>query len=194
MSADTAGPRSGRSTRDRILDVANELFYAQGIRSTSADRIIERVGITKVTFYRHFRTKSDLVVAYLERQAAGERQWMEGLREADDPLGTLRSLATDLGAASCGPGFRGCAFINAAAEFADADDPVRAAVDDHRRWMLGLFADIATDAGVAEIDSTARQLMLLRDGATVNGYLGEASAIADSLARAFASVIGADSS
>ncbi|WP_199523666.1 TetR/AcrR family transcriptional regulator [Micromonospora craterilacus] len=54
---------TGSATRARILTAANELFYAQGIRATNADRIIEQVGITKVTFYRHFRTKSELVVA-----------------------------------------------------------------------------------------------------------------------------------
>ncbi|WP_299574743.1 TetR/AcrR family transcriptional regulator [uncultured Williamsia sp.] len=188
----TVGTRSGSATRDRILGVANELFYADGIRATSADRIIERVGITKVTFYRHFRTKSDLVVAYLEQQAAGERRWMEGLRDSGDPPGSLRALATDLGAASCGPGFRGCAFINAAAEFADGDDPVRVVVDEHRRWTLGWFAGIAADAGVRDIDSTARQLMLLRDGAMVNGYLGTPSTVADSVAAAFVSVIAAN--
>lgn len=196
MSADasegTARSRSGPATRDRILGVANELFYSDGIRSTSADRIIERVGITKVTFYRHFRTKGDLVVAYLERQAAGEREWMEGLQDVTDPLGSLRALATDLGAASCGPGFRGCAFINAAAEFPDGDDPVRAVVDAHRRWTLGWFADVAAAAEVRDTDAAARQLMLLRDGAMVNGYLGAADTVAESLAGAFASVIAAN--
>ncbi|GAA2054805.1 TetR/AcrR family transcriptional regulator [Williamsia deligens] len=198
MSADTsegtATPRSAPTTRDRILGAANELFYSQGIRATSADRIIEQVGITKVTFYRHFRTKSDLVVAYLEHQAAGERQWMERLHDADDPLGSLRALAADLGAASCGPGFRGCAFINAAAEFSDPDDPVRGVVDGHRRWLLDTFADIAAEAGVGDTHATARQLMLLRDGAMVNGYLGTPSTVADALAGAFTSVIDANRS
>ncbi|RAY14578.1 TetR family transcriptional regulator [Actinomadura craniellae] len=180
---------SGSATRARILAAANELFYAQGIRATSADRIIEQVGITKVTFYRHFRTKSELVVAYLAEQAVAEREWMESVRRQGDPMGSLRALATDIGSASCRPGFRGCAFINAAAEFTDPDDPVRGAVDAHRRWMLDEFADIATEAGANDADSTARQLMILRDGAMVNGYLGEPSSLADSLAAAFTSII-----
>ena len=112
MNADTTGHPS---TRDRILAAATELFYAQGIRATSADRIIEVVGTTKVTFYRHFRTKGDLVVAYLQLQAAAEREWMESARQAGDPVASLRALATGIGAASCSPGFRGCPFINAAA-------------------------------------------------------------------------------
>jgi AcrR family transcriptional regulator len=193
MHADSAGPAvrtpPGSVTRGRILAAANELFYAHGIRATSADRIIELVGITKVTFYRHFRTKSELVVAYLREQAAAERAWIDSTRRKGDPVGSLRALAAGIGSASCRPGFRGCAFINAAAEYADPDDPVRVAVDTHRRWMLDQFAGIAAEAEVSDVDSTARQLMILRDGAMVNGYLDEPSSVADSLGAAFVSII-----
>jgi AcrR family transcriptional regulator len=180
---------SGSETRARILAAANELFYLQGIRATSADRIIEQVGITKVTFYRHFRTKGALVVAYLEEQAAAERGWMLSVHREEDPAGTLRALAVGIGDASCRPGFRGCAFINAAAEFPDPADPVRIAVDTHRAWTLDYFAEIAAEAESVDADTVARQLMLLRDGAMVNGYLGESAAVADSLAAAFASIV-----
>jgi len=183
--------RSGAATRARILAAANDLFYADGIRATSADRIIERVGITKVTFYRHFPSKSDLVVAYLEGQGAAERAWMQSMRVSGDPAATLASIAAGIGGASCSPGFRGCAFINAAAEFSDPEDPVRAAVASHRRWMLDEFAAVAAEAGAADPAQTARQLMILRDGAMVNGYLGDAGSLAASLEAAFASVIGA---
>ncbi|MQY29864.1 hypothetical protein NRB56_54580 [Nocardia sp. RB56] len=182
---------SGSATRARILDAASELFYSRGIGATSADRIIERVGITKVTFYRHFRTKSDLVVAYLEQQASAECEWMRSVHRAGDPLGSLHALATGIGSVSCRPGFRGCAFINAAAEFADPDDPVRMTIDAHRRWMLAEFAEIAAEAGAGGIDSAARQLMILRDGAMVNGYLNEPASVAATLGAAFTSVITA---
>lgn len=188
---ETARRGSAADTRERILAATNELFYAQGIRATSADRIIERVGITKVTFYRHFRTKGDLVVAYLGQQADAERRWMTGVRSQGDPLGSLRALAGGIGAVSCEPGFRGCAFINAAAEFPDADDPVRLAVDAHRQWLIGEFASLATEAGAGPAERVAQQLMILRDGAMVSGYLGGADALADALAAAFEAVIGA---
>ncbi|GAB3597080.1 TetR/AcrR family transcriptional regulator [Microbacterium tumbae] len=180
---------SGSATRARILAAANELFYAHGIRATSADRVIEQVGITKVTFYRHFRTKSDLVVAYLQEQAATERAWMQSVRRAGDPVGSLRALAEGIGAASCTPGFRGCAFINAAAEFSDEEDPVRLAVDAHRRWMLEEFADIAAEARAEDVGSAARQLMIVRDGAMVNGYLGESSSVAGAIGSAFVAIV-----
>ena len=109
--------------------------------------------------------------------------------EPGDPVGTLRRLATDIGEASCRPGFRGCAFINAAAEFPDAGDPVRVAVEEHRAWMLDLFAAVAADAGVDDVAATARQLQILRDGAMVNGYLGDPATMAGSLADAFTAIV-----
>ena len=181
--------RTGTGLRDRILDAATVRFYAQGIRATSADRIIDDVGITKVTFYRYFPTKGDLVVAYLERQAAAERDWMTGARREGEPLPSLHALATGIGAASCSPGFRGCAFINAAAEFSDPDEPVRTTVEAHRGWTRGLFASIAADLGAADVDEVAGQLMLLRDGAMVNGYLGDPDSIAQALDAAFTAVV-----
>lgn len=182
--------RTGSETRDRILTAANELFYAQGIRATSADRIIEQVGVTKVTFYRHFRSKSDLVVAYLEQQAEAEKQWMRSVRQEGDPAGSLQTLATQIGEASCSPGFRGCAFLNAAAEFADTADPVRATVAAHRGWMLEEFTDLAREAGAADAPAVGRQLMLLRDGGMVNGYLGEPTEVGTSLGATFLAVLG----
>ncbi len=196
MSVDSpavSGPtgRGGASeTRRRILDAATGLFYAQGIRGTSADRIIEQVGITKVTFYRHFRTKSDLVVAYLERQAALERAAVErAIVDGTDALDALRTIAGDIGAVSCSPGFRGCAFINAAAETPDPEDPVRGVVDAHRAWTRDAFARIAAEAGVADPDATAGQLMMLRDGAMVAGYLGDPDEVAETLRSACTSAI-----
>lgn len=180
---------SGPSTRQRILDAANELFYNHGIRATSADRIIELAGITKVTFYRHFRSKGDLVVAYLQQQSAAEQAWMLSTVHDGDPVATVRAIAAGIGAASCSPGFRGCAFINAAAEYPDHDDPVRLAVEAHRGWMLDHFAGIAEQAGVSDVRSVARQFMILRDGAMVNGYLGDPAAVAGALDAAFTSIL-----
>ena len=193
MNADTAvaAPRSGSATKQRILAVADELFYTQGIRATSADRILEEVGVTKVTFYRHFRTKSDLVLAYLESQSAAEQAWISSMRAVGDPLGSLQALAAGIGAASCRPGFRGCAFINAAAEFPDPADRVRAAVDAHRDWLYQTFAAIAAEAGARSPESAGRQLMLLRDGAMVSGYLNDATQLSEWLAAAFTSVVSA---
>jgi AcrR family transcriptional regulator len=184
-----ARPRGGAATRERILEAASELLYAQGIRATSADRVIEQVGITKVTFYRHFRTKDDLVVAFLERRLAWEQEMAAQALTGQDPDEALRRVAHGIGADSCRPGFRGCPFINAGAEYVDPAHPVRQAVDAQRRWMVGLFADIATRGGVTDPTATADQLMMLRDGAMVSGYLGAPQTVAESLAAAFLAVV-----
>ena len=187
MSGDTVPTRRGDAgaTRTRILDAATELFYANGIRGSSADRIIEMVGITKVTFYRHFRTKTDLVVAYLERQAAAEKEALERARENSGGAEALSNIADLIGTASCMPGFRGCPFINAAAETPDPDDPVRVVVAEHRQWTRDLFASIATDLGLDDPEVVAGQFMMLRDGAMVGGYLGDESQVQENLRRGY---------
>lgn len=186
-----AGRSREGSARDRILDAATDMFYANGIRGTSADRIIEQAGITKVTFYRHFRAKTDLVVAYLQRQAALERNAITLAREHAGAIDALNNIAGIIGTASCMPGFRGCPFINAAAETPNPDDPVRLVVDAHRQWTHDVFAGIAADAGVKDADTTAGQLLMLRDGAMINGYLSDPDKVAETLRLACLAVIGA---
>jgi AcrR family transcriptional regulator len=179
------------STRERIIEAATELFYAQGLRAISADKIIERAGITKVTFYRHFRTKDDLVVAYLERRAELERTDVAAtLARADGDVDeAIRLLAENVGAVSCAPGFRGCPFINAAAEYTNPDHPVRQTVAVHRRWFKAVLEEMITPLGLSEPTSTADQLVLLRDGAMVSGYLGDPATVSRSLHRAARAVI-----
>jgi AcrR family transcriptional regulator len=189
MSTPTAG---GPTARDRILDAATELFYSQGIRAVSADRIIERARITKVTFYRHFRTKDALVVAYLERQAAWEREALDGVRASTgDDAEALRRFARAVGTETCRPGFRGCSFINAAAEYADPDSPVRQVVAEHRAWYRRTFAAMAGHLGVADPEQAVDELMMLRDGAMLTGYLDDPSRVGEALERAIFAVVDA---
>jgi AcrR family transcriptional regulator len=177
--------------RERLLEAASELFYAQGLRAVSADRIIERVGTTKVTFYRHFRTKDDLVVAYLEGRAAIEREAVGGAvaRAGGDAEAAFRLMAEGLGAVACSPGFRGCPFINAAAEYPDPDSPVRRVVDQHRGWYRAVFEQLIAPLGLPDQAAVADELMLLRDGAMVAGYLGDPSAAGGSFLRGCQAVI-----
>ena len=162
------------AVRDRILDVATQRFYAEGIRAVSADRLIADAAVSKVTFYRHFRSKDDLVEAYLARAAAQERTRVEQqrARHPDDPAAVLRAYATGVGIASCSPGFRGCPFINAAAEYADPAHPARQVIDTHRAWLRGQAVDLLQQLGIADPERTAEILLMLRDGAMISGYLG----------------------
>jgi AcrR family transcriptional regulator len=180
--------------RERIVEAATELFYAQGLRAVSAEKIIAQVGITKVTFYRHFPTKDDLIVAYLERRAKWERDAIAQARAAaGDVPGVFRILAEAIGAESCSPGFRGCPFINAAAEYADPEHPVRRVVDAHRRWFRQVIQDLLDEINVPESARAADQLVMLRDGAMVSGYLSDPSTVADALDKAFRAIITSNS-
>lgn len=179
------------SMRERLIEAANELFYAQGLRAVSVDKVIERAGTTKVTFYRHFQSKDDLIVAYLESRAELERNGVDaaiayGEGDVDVSLGLM---ADHTGAAACSPGFRGCPFINAAAEYPDPDSAVRKLVDAHRDWWTSAFERLVAPLDLADPAAIADDLMLLRDGIMVAGYLGEPTKVAASFLRSCQAVI-----
>ncbi|MCC3272488.1 TetR/AcrR family transcriptional regulator [Arthrobacter zhangbolii] len=168
--------------RERILRRASSLFYTEGVRAVSADKIIAAAGTTKVTFYRHFRSKDDLVVAYLQDQSEGMRRQAEQLDP--DPCTGLRQLAEAMGTEACTPDFRGCPFINAAAEYPDPEHPVRAVVSAHRQWLHGLVAGWLAQLGIRDPEQLADQLLMLRDGAMVHGYVQDAAAVGPALTAA----------
>jgi AcrR family transcriptional regulator len=179
------------SMRERLIEAANELFYAQGLRAVSVDKVIERAGTTKVTFYRHFQSKDDLIVAYLESRAELERNGVDaaiahGAGDVDVSLGLM---ADHTGAAACSPGFRGCPFINAAAEYPDPNSAVRKLVDAHRDWWTSAFERLVAPLDLADPAAIADDLMLLRDGIMVAGYLGEPTKVAASFLRSCQAVI-----
>src|SRR4051812_29759986 len=127
MAVGTVSP-----ARRRVLDTASALFYTRGIHSVGVDRVIAEAGVAKATFYHHFPSKDDLVRAYLLEQDAAIRQ-AAALTDVP-PEERVMAVFAAIGEISCGPGFRGCAFINAAAEYPDPDHPVRQVVTEHRRW------------------------------------------------------------
>jgi AcrR family transcriptional regulator len=186
-----AGARQSAPVRERILAAADEQFYAEGIRAVSADRLIAAAGVSKVTFYRHFPSKDDLVLAYLDGRAAVERHALEQLRDQEgDACATLLGIARAIAGMSCSPGFRGCPFINAAAEFADPAHPARKAIAAHRAWFATFLVDLLAEMAIQDREAVADQLIILRDGAMVTGYLGPDPAIlTDTLVAAGRAVI-----
>lgn len=187
----TLAPTDGRPIRQRILDAAIVAFYRDGIRAVSADKLIAETETTKVTFYRHFRTKDDLVLAYLSHWSGQEKDAVgAALSEAgDDPEAIFDAVAKFIGELSCEPGFRGCPFINAAAEYPDPTSPVRKLVAAHREWFRSALETALSTRGVANAAKLADQLMMIRDGAMVAGYLSDSSRVADALAGAARSIL-----
>ncbi len=179
------------SMRERLIEAANELFYAQGLRAVSVDKVIDRAGTTKVTFYRHFQSKDDLIVAYLESRAELERNGVDAaIAHGDgDVDASLRLMAGHTGMMACEPGFRGCPFINAAAEYPDPDSAVRKVVDAHRGWWVSAFERLVAPLGLVDPAAIAEDLLLLRDGVMVAGYLGDPTKIAASFLRSCQAVI-----
>ena len=177
--------------RDRLIEAASGLFYAAGLRAVSVDKVIERAGTTKVTFYRHFKAKDDLVVAYLEASADRERQGVAAAfatSEGDVSLALAR-LGELIGASACRPGFRGCAFINAAAEYPDPASAPRQVVDAHRAWYRGAFEELVEPLGLPDPAAVAEDLLLVRDGAMVAGYLDDPARVAASFRRTSSALV-----
>jgi AcrR family transcriptional regulator len=169
-------PAKRSEARERLLATASDLFYAEGINSVGVDRIVSASNVTLATFYRHFPSKQDLVVSYLEgihgvlvERAAAVAERAQG-----------RDLVAELGAevvAELGQeGYRGCAFINAASEFEDPESPVRRVVADHRRWYVERVRRAFGDAGHKHPSNPARHFVMLRDGAVTAGYLDSTTA------------------
>lgn len=178
--------------RERILDAAARRYYADGIRASSADRLIAEAGVSKVTFYRHFPSKDDLITAYLAQQVAAIEQLVNQKRAelTGAPGDVLRWYAEGIGSMMCTPGFRGCAFINAVAELPPGH-PGHQVVRDHRTWLVGQFGELLTELDIADPAAKAEQLMMLRDGAMVAGYVGRTpEAVAESLIGAGRAILG----
>lgn len=171
MTATTKAPAGGR-----VLDAATRLFYAEGVHAVGVDRIIAEAGVAKATFYHHFRTKDDLVAAYVTDQCRRQQRAAAALA-GGPPRATLLAVYDYIGEAGAGPGYRGCPFINAAAEYPDPDHPVRRAVAEYRRWFRGLVRDLLAADGHPDAERTADILLVLRDGLVVGNDLDDAAAL-----------------
>jgi AcrR family transcriptional regulator len=168
---DTVVRRRESPARRRVLDAAGALFYAEGIHAVGIDRVIAEAAVAKATFYHHFPSKDDLVCAYLREQSDLVRS--ATVPVGDTPADQVLSVFESIGEFTCGPGFRGCAFVNAAAEYPDPRHPVRVVVADHRAWFRGVLRDLLTAARHPDVERTATMLVLLRDGLVVGGDLDD---------------------
>ncbi|MFM9876591.1 MAG: TetR/AcrR family transcriptional regulator [Rhodoglobus sp.] len=170
--------------KGRILEVANELFYEDGIRNVGVDRIISASAVTKATFYKHYRAKDNLIVDYITARHNAVRARTERMiATAETPSEALDLFVADIAAEIARPGFRGCPFINAAAEFPDADHPVRKIVTSHREWYVDTLAEMLRDMGHPVPGDAADELLLARDGALSGGYAGDSIAATAALGR-----------
>lgn len=169
--ADTAA-RKPSEARQRLLDTASGIFYRDGIHSVGVDRVILEAGVTRATFYRHFPGKEHLVLAYLQAEDGALReQFAAASRKGLDGEALLEAIIQTIADDVSRNHTRGCPFINASAEYPDAQSPVRLTVASHRAWFRGQLRDALQAAGRDDAEERAGALVLLRDAALVGGYL-----------------------
>jgi len=177
--------------RQRILDTATALFYGEGVHTVGIDRIIAEAGVAKATFYHHFPAKDDLVRAYLLELHHQQRQSIETLNaKTPTPREALERIFDYMGEVGTGPDYRGCPFINVAAEYPDPEHPVRQAVAEQRAWVRATYRQLLADAGDTDPDRTAGILMLLRDGLAVGSDLDDPARIRSATREAVTRVLG----
>ena len=195
MHPTALAPRPPAPAKLRILDAADQLFYTEGIHTVGVDRIIKESRVTKATFYKHYRSKDLLVVAYVEGRHLRAKQLVEEIRaDRQGPADVLRALSASIGRAAMGPGFHGDPFINAAAQFGDANHPVRLAVARHRAWERSVLGELIRELGGD--DDAVDDLILLRDGALSGGNVDDPERTRCALMRGIERIVaerGADS-
>jgi AcrR family transcriptional regulator len=159
--------RRGRNpvTRQRILDVADQLFNDHGCRGVGMDEIVRVAELGKMTLYRQFPTKDDLVVGVLESRSGRVGELLAAAAaSARSPLGRLRAVVAAVAEELADPSFRGCPFQNAMAEFRD-DHPVQDVVRRHQQGTLGLLRRLAVEAECRDPERLAEDLLFLINGA-----------------------------
>jgi AcrR family transcriptional regulator len=170
MNAVVSHPREASLPRRRVLDTATSLFYGQGVHAVGIDRIIAEARVAKATFYNHFPSKDELVRAYVEEQDQLGRAAIARLPKRS-PREMVLAIFDGIGQAALLPDYRGCPFINAAAEYPDPTNPVRQAIDEHRRWFRDVLRELVGAHGHPNPARTADILVALWDGLLVSGHM-----------------------
>ena len=181
MTTGTQAPRRRKSEpRDRLLRTATEVFYAKGIHAVGVEEIVERAQITRSTLYRHFPGKEELVVAYLQTASQFERDGLTSvLTPEQSPEDAVRAVARAIVGQIANPAFRGCAFLNAAAEYPDVDHPVHRAILDHRAWFADLARTLFHAVAPESSEESAGLFVMLRDGAMTAGCLADPDQVSE---------------
>ncbi|MER0241488.1 helix-turn-helix domain-containing protein [Streptomyces sp. HSW2009] len=187
----TSGTSGASHPRQRLLDAAGELFYANGIHTVGVEQLVRQAGVTRATFYRHFSSKNGLIIAYLEERDARVRRGVAAIREVHQGRTALLEIVDMVARTILLREFRGCGFLNAAAEFADPQHPVRRYVDTHRRWFRSVLRDVVQETGHPDPERVGRALMVLRDGAMAGGYLDDEQDVVRTLREAAEQVLDA---
>ncbi|GAA2915609.1 TetR/AcrR family transcriptional regulator [Streptomyces mexicanus] len=184
---------AGKSeARERLLNTATRIFYAEGIHSVGIDRIVAEAQVTRATMYRHFTGKEELVLAYLQQADRDLRAQVEAAQAAEESgADKVRAVCRTITAGIRSPGFRGCAFLNAAAEYPDPKHPVHQAVLAHRQWFQETVTELLAQTGSAPAGPAGRHLVMLRDGAMASGCLSDPEPVCETFLQGVEGILQA---
>jgi AcrR family transcriptional regulator len=191
MSREASSSQGRADVRDRILATASDLFYQHGIRAVGVDLVVEKAGVAKTSLYRHFGTKDDLVVAFLQRMDEEFwKTWDEvSQQHPDDGRAELKAQLEWIGERVNQPDYRGCPQLNIAAEYPELGHPARKFAKEHKREMRRRLKNIAEKLKSADPDQLAGQLAVLINGAFVSTPMYEPGEATTLLQRAAAALI-----
>jgi AcrR family transcriptional regulator len=166
-SAVSISANSQTPPRERILVAASDLFYRHGIRAVGVEAIAEAAGTNKMTLYRHFDSKDELVAEYLRRLAGDAGHFWDDLAAAHpgDPRGQLRGWLAAMEAHVVDADQRGCALANAAVELPEKDHPARRVIEQFKGAQRERLVALCGAIGIAEPELLADELFLLLEGA-----------------------------
>lgn len=174
-----AGRAEASGARERLLATAYDLFCRHGIRAVGIDTIIQRSGVAKMTVYRHFRSKDELVLAVLQRrEQAWTIDWLraEVMRHADTPAERMLAIFDVFDRWFRRRDFEGCLFVNALLEIDDRKHPIHQASRGHLARIRDFVEGLAREAGVPDPDNVARQWHILMKGSIVAAGEGDVDA------------------
>ena len=172
-------PEGGGDARERVLTAAYELFAQEGIRAVGLDDVVARAGVAPVTLHRHFASKDDLVLAFLERrEQLWTKDWLEAEveRRASEPDEQLLAIFDVFDEWFRRDDFEGCSFINVLLEISDADSPLHRASATYLARIRSFIERLAVEAGIPDPESFARQWHILMKGAIVAAAEGDREA------------------
>lgn len=162
----TRRPIDGATAQEHLLRAAEELFYKEGVRTVGVEAVVERAGVNKMSLYRQFSSKDDLILAYLERMDACffERLDTSVTKHPGQPKAQLIQYFVDLAERATQKDYRGCPFVNVAAEFPDASHPARERVAQNKEQLMKRLVALCEGAGARQPKALADALALVVEG------------------------------
>jgi AcrR family transcriptional regulator len=172
--------------REKVLGTASKLFYKEGIRAVGVDRVAAEAGVSKMTLYRHFPSKDDLVVAVLDARDGPALAALRATAEhaTGGPRKRILAAFEMLGPWFGSRGFRGCPFMNASLELADPGHPARAIANRHKTATRDHFAGLTDELGAKDPAGLADQLALVFDGAIAQAQMRDPQLVAQAACAA----------